>query len=107
MYIIWQYEGGTYWNQFACCNGNIIFYVQPGVSVRNDYRTACFCGGDVCGCQSAVWRSSYCHCQCAHICIIRASIYGICKENKCYVVCTHVTVSQSDRLSSDHEESRR
>ena len=26
--------GGTYWNQSACCNGNIIFYVQPGVSVR-------------------------------------------------------------------------
>ena len=50
--------------------------------------------------------SGYCHCQCAHICIIRASIYGICKENKCYVVCTHVAASQSCRISSWHEESR-
>ena len=32
------------------------------------------------------------------------SLYGICKENKCYVVCTHATASQSGRLSSDHEE---
>lgn len=50
--------------------------------------------------------SSYCYCQCAHICIVRAFIYGICKENKCYVVCTHATASQSGRLSSDHEECR-
>lgn len=86
--------------------GISFFYVQPGVSVRNDYRTAGFCGGDVCGCQSFVWRSGYCHCQCAHICIVWAFIYGICKENKCYVVCTHVAASQSCRISSWHEESR-
>ena len=66
----------------------------------------CFCSSDVCAGQSAVWWSSYCYCQCAHICIVRAFIYGICKENKCYVVCSHATASQSGRLSSDHEECR-
>ena len=32
--------------------GISFFYVQPGVSVRSDYRTAGFCSSDVCGCQS-------------------------------------------------------
>ena len=69
------------------------------------YSLVCLCAM-ITGQLVAVWWSGYCYCQCAHICIIRAFIYGICKENKCYVVCTHATASQSGRLSSDHEECR-
>ena len=98
-----------YGNQSACCNGNIIFMYSTGVSVRNDYRTAGFCSSDMCGCQSAVGGAVIAIANVLTYVSYGLPIYGICKENKVLRGFAPMvfTASQSGRLSSDHEESRR